>query len=84
MNRAAVVTGVTGQDGSYLAELLLSKDYDVYGIARRTSRSNTERIASILDHPRFFLKEADLTDANSLRSVHSQRQHLFIPEVHME
>jgi GDPmannose 4,6-dehydratase len=69
MNRAAVVTGVTGQDGSYLAELLLSKDYDVYGIARRTSRSNTERIASILDHPRFFLKEADLTDANSLRSV---------------
>jgi GDPmannose 4,6-dehydratase len=69
MNRAAVITGVTGQDGSYLAELLLSKDYDVYGIARRTSRSNTERIASILDHPRFFLKEADLTDANSLRSV---------------
>jgi GDPmannose 4,6-dehydratase len=69
MNRAAVVTGVTGQDGSYLAEFLLSKDYDVYGIARRTSRSNTERIASILDHPRFFLKEADLTDSNSLRSV---------------
>ena len=69
MNRAAVITGVTGQDGSYLAELLLSKDYDVYGIARRTSRSNTERIVSILDHPRFFLKEADLTDANSLRSV---------------
>ena len=69
MNRAAVITGVTGQDGSYLAELLLLKDYDVYGIARRTSRSNTERIASILDHPRFFLKEADLTDANSLRSV---------------
>ena len=69
MNRAAMITGVTGQDGSYLAELLLSKDYDVYGIARRTSRSNTERIVSILDHPRFFLKEADLTDANSLRSV---------------
>lgn len=69
MNRAAVITGVTGQDGSYLAELLLLKDYDVYGIARRTSRSNTERIVSILDHPRFFLKEADLTDANSLRSV---------------
>ena len=69
MNRTAVITGVTGQDGSYLAELLLSKDYDVYGIARRTSRSNTERIVSILDHPRFFLKEADLTDANSLRSV---------------
>ena len=69
MNRAAVITGVTGQDGSYLAELLLLKDYDVYGIARRTSRSNTERIASILNHPRFFLKEADLSDVNSLRSV---------------
>jgi len=69
MNRAAVVTGVTGQDGSYLAELLLSKDYHVYGLARRTSCSNTERIASILNHPNFFLREADLTDSNSLRIV---------------
>lgn len=69
MNRVAVVTGVTGQDGSYLAELLLSKDYDVYGLARRTSRSNTERITGILQHPRFFLREADLCDANSLRTV---------------
>ena len=69
MNRVAVVTGVTGQDGSYLAELLLSKDYDVYGIARRTSRSNTERITGILQHPHFFLREADLCDANSLRTV---------------
>lgn len=69
MNRAAVITGVTGQDGSYLAELLLSKDYDVYGIARRTSSSNTQRISNIVDHPRFFLKEADLSDINSLRSV---------------
>lgn len=67
--KCAVVTGVTGQDGSYLAELLLSKDYDVYGIARRTSRSNTERITSILAHPRFFLREADLCDTNSLRTV---------------
>jgi GDPmannose 4,6-dehydratase len=69
MNRAAVITGVTGQDGSYLAELLLSKDYDVFGIARRTSRSNTERIAGILQDPHFFLREADLCDANSLRTV---------------
>jgi GDPmannose 4,6-dehydratase len=69
MNRVAVVTGVTGQDGSYLAELLLSKDYDVFGLARRTSRSNTERITGILQHPRFFLREADLCDANSLRTV---------------
>ena len=67
--KCAVVTGVTGQDGSYLAELLISKEYDVYGIARRTSRSNTERITSILTHPRFFLREADLCDGNSLRTV---------------
>ena len=69
MSRAAVVTGVTGQDGSYLAELLLSKDYHVYGLARRTSCSNTERIATILTHPCFFLREADLCDSNSLRTV---------------
>jgi GDPmannose 4,6-dehydratase len=82
MNRAAVITGVTGQDGSYLAELLLSKDYDVYGIARRTSRSNTERIVGILDHPRFFLKEADLTDVNSLRSVFEEVSHYKRIEVY--
>ena len=82
MNRAAVITGVTGQDGSYLAELLLSKDYDVYGIARRTSRSNTERIVGILDHPRFFLKEADLTDPNSLRSVFEEVSHYKRIEVY--
>jgi GDPmannose 4,6-dehydratase len=82
MNRAAVITGVTGQDGSYLAELLLSKDYDVYGIARRTSRSNTERIVSILNHPRFFLKEADLTDSNSLRSVFEEVSHYKRIEVY--
>jgi GDPmannose 4,6-dehydratase len=82
MNRAAVITGVTGQDGSYLAELLLSKDYDVYGIARRTSRSNTERIAGILNHPRFFLKEADLSDVNSLRSVFEEVSHYKRIEVY--
>jgi GDPmannose 4,6-dehydratase len=82
MNRVAVITGITGQDGSYLAELLLSKDYDVYGIARRTSHSNTERIISILNHPRFFLKEADLTDANSLRSVFEEVSHYKRIEVY--
>ena len=77
-----MITGVTGQDGSYLAELLLSKDYDVYGIARRTSRSNTERIVGILDHPRFFLKEADLSDINSLRSVFEEVSHYKRIEVY--
>jgi len=53
MQKVAVITGVTGQDGSYLTELLLTKGYHVYGLARRTSRSNTERISSILNHPNF-------------------------------
>lgn len=82
MNRVAVVTGVTGQDGSYLAELLLSKDYDVYGIARRTSRSNTERIDGIINHPRFFLREADLCDGNSLRTVFEEVSQYKIIEVY--
>jgi GDPmannose 4,6-dehydratase len=69
MQKVAVITGVTGQDGSYLAELLLTKDYIVYGIARRTSRSNTDRIVGILSHPHFFLREADLSDGGSLRAV---------------
>lgn len=69
MSKVAVVTGVTGQDGSYMAELLLGKDYDVIGISRRTSTSNTERITSILSHPRFTLRQADLGDFPSLLAI---------------
>lgn len=69
MSKVAIVTGVTGQDGSYMAELLLRKDYDVIGISRRTSTSNTERITSILSHPRFTLRQADLGDFPSLLAV---------------
>lgn len=67
--KAAVITGVTGQDGSYLAELLLEKNYSVFGIARRTSTQTTERISGILDNANFHLREADMGDANSIRSV---------------
>jgi GDP-D-mannose dehydratase len=56
MKRAALLTGITGQDGSYLAELLLNKGYDVYGILRRTSVQTTERIQSILSHSSLFLR----------------------------
>jgi GDPmannose 4,6-dehydratase len=69
MSRVALITGVTGQDGSYLAELLLSKGYTVRGVTRRTSTPNTERITGLLSHPQFTLHQADLGDFASLLSV---------------
>jgi GDPmannose 4,6-dehydratase len=65
--RTAVVTGVTGQDGSYLAELLLEKGYEVIGIVRRTSHDSYERIGHLLD--RLHIVPADLLDQHSLTSV---------------
>ena len=70
MKKTALITGITGQDGSYLAELLLSKGYDVHGIVRRHSTSCTERIDHLLQDGaldgRFVLHYGDLTDACSL------------------
>ena len=60
----ALITGVTGQDGSYLAELLLEKGYEVYGMVRRSSTENFERINHIKD--RIRLIQADLYDQGSL------------------
>lgn len=62
MSKTAIITGVTGQDGSYLAELLLSKGYGVVGLYRRSSTNSFERIQSIINHPRLILEEFDLTD----------------------
>ena len=62
--KKALITGITGQDGSYLAELLLEKGYEVHGLIRRASCPNTERIDHILD--RITLHEGDLSDASSL------------------
>lgn len=64
VNRSALITGITGQDGSYLAELLLSKGYKVFGTVRQSSTPNVERIAHILD--RITLIVADMTDQASL------------------
>ena len=64
MTRLALITGITGQDGSYLAELLLSKDYRVYGIIRRHSSIHTERIDHIYDKLRLIY--GDMTDQTSL------------------
>jgi GDPmannose 4,6-dehydratase len=71
MRRKALITGITGQDGSYLAELLLSKDYDVHGIKRRSSSFNTSRIDEVLPDwherdARLFVHFADLADSTSL------------------
>lgn len=69
--KKAIITGVTGQDGSYLARFLLEKGYEVHGIKRRTSSFNTQRIDDIYEDkhegaPRFFLHFGDLTDTSSL------------------
>ena len=64
MKNIALITGITGQDGSYLAEFLLEKGYEVHGITRRSSVANTGRIAHILDKIR--LHDGDLTDSTSL------------------
>ena len=68
--RRALITGITGQDGSYLAELLLSKGYEVHGLVRRSSQFNTQRIDHLYIDPheeetRLFLHYADLTDTSS-------------------
>src|SRR5438132_642770 len=65
--RTAVITGVTGQDGSYLAELLLAKGYEVVGVVRRTSHDSYERIGHLLD--RLHIVPADLLDQHSLTAV---------------
>ena len=65
----ALITGVTGQDGSYLAELLLDKGYDVHGIIRRSSVDHRERIAHLEGRPHFHLHYADLGDSMSIVGV---------------
>ena len=67
--KVALITGITGQDGSYLAELLLSKGYDVHGTIRRSSTDYRERIAHLEGLPKFHLHYADLGDSMSLIQV---------------
>ena len=70
--KKAFITGITGQDGSYLAELLLEKEYEVYGILRRSSSFNTGRIDHIFDHDRLHLKYGDLVDSNNISNIISE------------
>ncbi len=74
MSKKALITGITGQDGSYLAELLLSKGYEVHGIVRRSSSFNTDRIDHIYRDPhetdaKLFLHYGDLTDGQNLTNL---------------
>ena len=77
MSKTALITGVTGQDGAYLAELLLSKGYEVHGVKRRTSLFNTDRIDHLYQdpheaNPRFVLHHGDMTDSSSLIRIMQQ------------
>ena len=67
----AIIFGVTGQDGSHLADLLLDKGYEVIGVNRRASTDNTDRISHILDHESFSLILGDITDAYSVNKIFS-------------
>jgi GDPmannose 4,6-dehydratase len=77
--KVALITGITGQDGAYLAEFLLNKGYEVHGIKRRTSLFNTDRIDHLFQDPheskrRFILHHGDLTDSSSLTRIVQQVQ----------
>ena len=74
MKKVALISGITGQDGSYLSESLLSKGYEVHGIVRRSSSFNTKRIDHLFNNPeihgkRFFLHYGDLTDSSNLNRI---------------
>ncbi len=73
-NKTAFVTGITGQDGGYLAELLLEKGYDVHALRRRSAGANMGRIEHILDNPNLHLHYGDLTDTGCLMKLFSTYQ----------
>ena len=99
MNKTALITGITGQDGSYLAELLLSKGYMVHGIIRRSSSINTERIDHLYNNPNlklhypFFSKilylcqgvclKLDSLNAQFYNSFESTKYQKAYPHVHI-
>jgi len=81
MSKTAFITGITGQDGSYLAELLLSKGYEVHGLIRRSSTFNTGRINTIYEdphtpHAKLFLHYGDMTDSEQIYNI----IHKYVPD----
>jgi GDPmannose 4,6-dehydratase len=75
--KVALITGINGQDGSYLAELLLEKDYIVWGIIRRASTFNTKRIDHLKNNENLKLRYADLTDSSSLMNILYEIKHNY-------
>ncbi|NEV61138.1 GDP-mannose 4,6-dehydratase, partial [Thiorhodococcus minor] len=79
MSKKALITGITGQDGSYLAECLIEKGYEVHGIKRRASLFNTQRVDHLYEDPhqqdqQFVLHYGDLTDTSNLTRIIQQVQ----------
>jgi GDPmannose 4,6-dehydratase len=72
LRKIALITGITGQDGAYLSELLLSKGYKVHGIKRRASSLNTQRVDKFYDHPDFHLHYGDVTDSANMMQLINQ------------
>ena len=65
----AIIFGVTGQDGSHLADLLISKNYEVVGVARRSSVDTTERVKHLIGNDRFDIVYGDITDVSSVMNI---------------
>ena len=80
MVRVAFITGITGQDGSYLTEFLLEKKYDVWGMIRRASNINTERIDHLFHNEHLYLRYGDLIDQFAHR-YWSKHHHPGVPTV---
>lgn len=79
--KIAIITGITGQDGSYLTEILLEKDYTVCGIIRRASNFNTQRIEHLFSNKNLILKYGDLTDSNLFHNLLRELECIFDIEV---
>ena len=70
--KVGLITGITGQDGSYLAELLIEKGYEVWGIIRRSSDINTKRIDHLYKNPHLYLRYGDLTDSSNILKIYAE------------
>ena len=78
--KKAIIFGITGQDGSHLADLLLEKEYEVVGVSRRASTDNTQRIKHILSNENFYLMQGDITDAYSVINIF--KKHSNVDEIY--
>ena len=80
--KIALITGITGQDGSYLSELLLQKEYEVWGIIRRSSNINTLRIEHNFNNPSLILRYGDLSDSVNLMNILNEIKTTYKDNLH--